>query len=148
LAAGVNAGEGADGPENFRDGRLLDMVDLLHDFLEGRSEVLAAANVEARGAGVTVDGGLVAQMERFDEPVGAGPVDILVFELFDLRVIADLALAGVTVEAGDGFEAKLESCAGFLSGNARGGGFGGSGVGRGRVGGRFGGSGVVCFFED
>jgi len=129
LSAGVDAGEGADGPENFRDSGPLEMIDFLHDFLESCAEVFAAANVEAGGAGVTVDGGFVAQIEGFGEPVGAGPIDVLVFEVFDLGVIADLALAGVTVEARDGFEAKLESCAGLFSGDTR---------GRGVVGGDFG----------
>ena len=108
MAAGVEAGEDAGGAENFGDGRRLHIVDFLENLFEDDGQVFAAADVESGGAGVTVDGGFALDFEGFPDLFEGGPVDELVFDFVNVGVTADLALAGVAVEVGDGLEAEGE----------------------------------------
>lgn len=134
----VEAGESADGA-NDGGGAYLHGAPLLDELFDDPASVLAAKNIEASGAGVTINGICICELEITANEVDALPLDVRLLDKIDVRAAAELAFAAMAFKAGDG---------GFAFGDFR---FGGAreratrGRGRGEVGGGLGSSALVGF---
>ena len=64
-------------------------------------QTFAALEEKAGGAGVAVDGAVVAKLVVVSEPRGGAPVDEFLFDGFAFGVVADDAAAAVSFEEED-----------------------------------------------
>jgi len=64
-------------------------------------QTFAALQEKAGGAGVAVDGAIVAELVVVSEPRGGAPVDEFFFDVFAFGVVADDAAAAVAFEDED-----------------------------------------------
>ena len=136
----IEARKGADGA-NDCGGSDLDGAPLLDELFDDPAGVLAAKNVEAGGAGVTVERIRVRELEIAANEVDTLPLQVNLFDVIDIRAAADLAFAAVAFEAGDGGDAFGDFCLGSAAERSA------SGRGRGEAGGvldGFGGA-PLCF---
>lgn len=137
----VEAGKGADGA-NDGGGSDFDGAPLLDELFDHPAGVLAAKDVEASGAGVSVEGIGVGELEIAANEVDSLPLQIKLFDVIDVRAAADLAFAAVAFEAGDSGDAFGDFRLGGAAERSA------SGRGRGEAGGGllggFGGA-LLCF---
>lgn len=141
------AGIGPDGGDDSVS-RGLDVGGAFEKEIEDSAKILAALRVEAGGVGVAVDSGPVEGVingEKAADGLRAVPVDEKFFDGFAVWMIADCALAAVSLEAGFGLsvaEARVWRSA-FAKATARRGFGAQSGFG---VGGNCGGHGWLLLF--
>jgi hypothetical protein len=101
FAAVAEAGAGIDGAKDCVWAGL-GLVNILDQKFGGESEVLAAALVEAGGAGVAIDGAAAGELIFFAEQFGIAPIEEILFEVGALAVVADGAFTLVAVHGSDG----------------------------------------------
>ena len=99
MAVVVDAAVGAGGVEDVAGGGP-QVVGVFEDGFDYAAEILAAAFVEARGAGVTVDGLAIPEIVGAADVIGACPVDVIAFEGGAIGMMADEAFAGVAFGVG------------------------------------------------
>ncbi len=97
AAVAVDAAVGAHGAEDGVAGEGY-VVDGFDEGVEGGVQTLAALEEKAGGAGVTVDGAVVAEFVILRELPGGAPVDEFLFDGFAFGVVADDAAAAVPFE--------------------------------------------------
>ncbi len=76
---------------------------VIEDGLDDAAEILAAQLIEAKCAGVAVDGLAIPEVVRGADVIRAYPVDEIAFERGAIGMMADLAFAGVAFGIGIGF---------------------------------------------
>src|SRR5579862_6043477 len=100
AAVAVDAAVGAHGAKDCVAGEGY-VVDGFDEGVEGGVETFAALEEKAGGAGVAVDGAIVAELVVVSEPRGGAPVDEFLFDGFAFGVVADYAAAAVSFEEQD-----------------------------------------------
>jgi hypothetical protein len=100
AAVAVDAAVGAHGAENRVAGEGY-VVDGFDEGVEGGVQTFAALEEKAGGAGVAVDGAIVAELVVVSEPRGGAPVDEFLFDGFAFGVVADDAATAVAFENED-----------------------------------------------
>jgi hypothetical protein len=97
----VEAGKGANGAKGRGD-RDLGISRFFDEALDDDTDILSAQNVEASGAGVSVDGIRICELEIAASGDDVLPVEVGCFDGVIVGMAADLAFAAVAFEAGDG----------------------------------------------
>src|SRR5579859_5456438 len=100
AAVAVDAAVGAHGAEDRVAGEGY-VIDGFDEGVEGGVQTFAALEQKAGGAGVAVDGAVVAKLVVVSEPRGGAPVDEFLFDGFAFGVVADDAAAAVSFEEED-----------------------------------------------
>ena len=100
AAVAVDAAVGAHGAKDRVAGKGY-VIDGFDEGVEGGMEAFAALQEEAGGAGVAVDGAIVAELVVVSEPRGGAPVDEFLFDGFAFGMVADDAAAAVSFEEQD-----------------------------------------------
>src|SRR5215469_2964297 len=101
MALVVKAGEGANGAKDGTGGDF-HTLPVLDEAFGDEADVLAAENVEARGASVAVESVGVFEMEVTADEVGAIPLEIGGFDGVEVRAATDLAFAAVALKVWNG----------------------------------------------
>jgi hypothetical protein len=97
----VKTGKGANGAKGRSNGDL-GISRFFDEAFDDDADILAANNVEASGAGVTVDGIRICKLEIAASGDDVLPVEVGRFDGVIVGMAADLAFAAVAFEAGDG----------------------------------------------
>jgi hypothetical protein len=100
AAVAVDATVGAHGAKDRVAGEGY-IVDGFDEGVEGGVQTFAALEQKAGGAGVAVDGAIVAELVVVSEPRGRAPVDKFFFDGFAFGMVADDAAAAVSFEDED-----------------------------------------------
>jgi hypothetical protein len=96
----VDAAVGAHGAKDRVAGEGY-VVNGFDEGVEGGVQTFAALEEKAGGAGVAVDGAIVAELVVVSEPRGGAPVDEFLFDGIAFGVVADDAAAAVSFEEED-----------------------------------------------
>ena len=97
AAVAVDAAVGAHGAKDCVAGEGY-VIDGFDEGVEGWVQTFAALQEKAGGAGVAVDGAIVAELVVVSESRGGAPVDKFFFDGFAFGVVADDAAAAVAFE--------------------------------------------------
>lgn len=97
----VEAGKGANGAKGRSNGDL-GISRFFDEALDHDADILSAQDVEASGAGVTVEGIRICKLEIAASGDDVLPVEVGLFNGVKIGMAADLAFAAVAFEAGDG----------------------------------------------
>src|SRR6201984_231960 len=97
AAVAVDAAVGAHGAKDRVAGEGY-VVDGFDEGIGGGVQACAALEEKAGGAGVAVDGAIVAELVVVSEPRGGAPVDEFLFDGIAFGVVADDAAAAVSFE--------------------------------------------------
>src|SRR5580704_13929256 len=100
AAVAVDAAVGAHGAKDGVAGEGY-VIDGFDEGVEGGVQTFAALEEKAGGAGVAVDGAIVAELVVVSEPRGGAPVDEFLFDGIAFGVVADDAAAAVSFEEED-----------------------------------------------
>ena len=100
AAVAVDAAVGAHGAEDRVAGEGY-VIDGFDEGVEGGVQAFAALEEKAGGAGVAVDGAIVAELVVLRELPGGAPVDEFLFDGFAFGVVANDAAAAVAFEEED-----------------------------------------------
>ena len=98
----ADAAIGVQGADDRVSGNV-DVFYLLEDVLENELHVSSPELVEARGAGVAIDGRAVVERVAGGDAIRIEPVDEVLVDLLAILVIADGAFGFVTLDIGERF---------------------------------------------
>jgi hypothetical protein len=102
FAGRADAAVGAEGADDGVSGGV-NIFYLLEDVLENELHVSSPKLIEARGAGVAIDGGAVVQRVAGGDAIGIEPVDEILVDLLAVLVIADGAFSFVALDISERF---------------------------------------------